>query len=242
MAEIIELAEEHRAARGPVTRREADWLLEHRPHTARARGYERIARTEPYLADEHRSRHVTMDRDLLPSDDTFYLLCLTIPCRGTASCITTWCCWTRRRGQDGDVVAVRMPGDQNLTLRVLKHRGASLVLSGGADGKSVTLGPRDDFTVLGVASGVLRAFVFDQLDNARKRRIADWLPQLLRQAFARRDHAVRAAADRDDGFRLILLLAFLALANRLHGPSELFLVHRRLGVLHDVGAHRELPA
>lgn len=129
--------------------------------------YERIARTEPYLADEHRSRHVTMDRDLLPSDDTFYLRVPDDSMQGHGIVHNDLVLLDpSARAKDGDVVAVRMPGDQNLTLRVLKHRGASLVLSGGADGRSVTLGPRDDFTVLGVASGVLRAFVFDQLDNA----------------------------------------------------------------------------
>ena len=61
------------------------------------------------------------------------------------------------RAKDGDIVAARL-GDQS-TVKTLTHRGSSLVLEPANDGeRSVEVGPRDDFAVLGVVCGVFRPF------------------------------------------------------------------------------------
>lgn len=127
--------------------------------------YERIARTDPYFVDENRSRYVTSDRDLLPSDEALYL-------RAPDDLLQSQGIMRNdlvlldpsARAKDGDLVAVR--AGESLVFRLLNHRGATLLLSGPHGVvKEVALGPKDDYTVLGVVSGVLRAYVYDALDD-----------------------------------------------------------------------------
>jgi hypothetical protein len=61
------------------------------------------------------------------------------------------------RAKDGDIVAVRI-GDE-ATVKTLTHRGMTLVLEPANEGeRAIEVGPKDDFTILGVVTGVFRPF------------------------------------------------------------------------------------
>ena len=80
------------------------------------------------------------------------------------------------RAKDGDVVAVRR-GSETL-VRTLQHRGMTLVLEAANDSvAAVELGPKDDFTILGVVSGVFRPF-FEQLLPATESAVEESMPEM----------------------------------------------------------------
>jgi len=62
-----------------------------------------------------------------------------------------------RRAHDGDIVAARLGSEA--TVKTLTHRGATIVLepANPAD-RSISVGPGEDFSVLGVVCGVFRPF------------------------------------------------------------------------------------
>lgn len=108
-------------------------------------------------ADE-RQRYVTMDRRFLMTDDTFVI-------RATDDGLTAKCIAAgdylmvspSARAKDGDIVAVRHGSDT--LVRTLTHRGMTLVLEATNEAvPTVELGPKDDFSILGVVSGVFRPF------------------------------------------------------------------------------------
>ena len=133
-----------------------------------------LTQTGTQLADE-RQRYVTVDRRFLPSDDTFMIRATDDALSG--KCITTGdylMVSPSARAKDGDVVAVRR-GSETL-VRTLTHRGMTLVLE-AANGAApaVELGPKDDFTILGVVAGVFRPF-FEQLLPATESAVEESLP------------------------------------------------------------------
>jgi repressor LexA len=123
--------------------------------------YGKVHAGEPALLPEHRHGYVTLDRRFLPSDDVFLL-----KVKGdsmTGRCISDGdyvLISPSTRAKDGDIVAARLGPDA--TIKTLTHRGATVVLEPAHPGeRSIEVGPRDDFAVLGVVCGVFRPF-FEQ--------------------------------------------------------------------------------
>ena len=135
----------------------------------------------PVLADageaplDERQRYVTVDRRFVSTDDTFMLRAvddgLTGKCIATGDYLMVS---PSARAKDGDIVAVRH-GASTL-VRTLTHRGMTLVLETASDAYPVIeLGPKDDFTILGVVTGVFRPF-HEQLLPATESAVEESLP------------------------------------------------------------------
>jgi repressor LexA len=120
--------------------------------------YGRIHAGEPALRPEYRKGFITMDRRFVPGEDAFFL-----KVRGDSM--------SRRgildgdyvmlspsaRAKDGDIVGARLGEDA--TVKTLTHRGSTIVLEPANDGeRAIEVGPKDDFAILGVVSGVCRPF------------------------------------------------------------------------------------
>ena len=120
--------------------------------------YASINSAEPVLSDDHRVRFIAMDRSFVPADDAFFLrmaddgmvdrgiqpgdLVLVNP---------------SARAREGEAVAARLGTE--VLVRTLSHRGALLALTPAASGydhSELTLGPGDDFAILGTVATVLR--------------------------------------------------------------------------------------
>lgn len=119
--------------------------------------YNQVNSTDPVLTDENRQRFISMDRAFLPTDEVYLLrspddaLAARGILRGDLLLINP-----SGRARDGDTLAVRHGDD--LLVRLVERRGATLVLAGGQSDPEVTLGPNDDFRVLGTVAGVFRPF------------------------------------------------------------------------------------
>jgi repressor LexA len=120
--------------------------------------YGRIHAGEPALLPEHREGFITMDRRFLPSDRVFFLKVKGDSMIGRAiesgdyvmvDAATT--------AKDGDMIAARI--GEEATIKTLFREGQNVVLkpANPAD-REITVGPRDDFSVLGVVCGVFRPF------------------------------------------------------------------------------------
>lgn len=113
----------------------------------------RVKAGRPELESED---HLTLDRRLVPSDDAFLVrvtheegpkhgvrigdLVLVHP---------------SSRAKDGDVAVIRVANV--IVVRTMHRRGSTLVLRAPGAGADRELGPGDDFVVLGLLAGVLRA-------------------------------------------------------------------------------------
>ena len=114
---------------------------------------------EPALLPEHREGYITMDRRFLPSDDVFFLKIKGESMIGRGIFDGDYVMVSpSTRAKDGDIVAARLGEDA--TVKTLTHRGATIVLEPANDAdRSIEVGPRDDFAVLGVVCGVFRPFM-----------------------------------------------------------------------------------
>jgi repressor LexA len=102
-------------------------------------------------------RYVAMDRSFVTADDAFFL---TVPddgltgrgvARGDLVLVDP-----AARARDGDLVAARVGAGH--VVRWIEHRGATIALwTADAEPTQQTLGPGDDFTILGVVATVVRA-------------------------------------------------------------------------------------
>jgi repressor LexA len=120
--------------------------------------YARVNAGEPRLADENRLRYIAMDRAFVPSEDAFFLRVPddTMLGRGIQQGDLVLVN-PSARARDGDAVAARVGPDS--LVRTMNHRGARLALTPSVPtGEELTLGPEDDFEVLGVVAAVLRPF------------------------------------------------------------------------------------
>ena len=120
--------------------------------------YGRIHAGEPSLLAEHREGYITMDRRFLPSDRVFFLKVKGESMIGRAIESGDFVMIDPAKpAKDGDMVAARI-GDE-ATIKTLAHEGQTVVLkaSNPAD-RDISIGPRDDFGVLGVVCGVFRPF------------------------------------------------------------------------------------
>jgi repressor LexA len=120
--------------------------------------YARVHSGDPALLPDHRTGFVTIDRRFLPSDDVFMLRVTGNSMLGRAILDGDYVMVTpSARAKDGDIVAARLRGEA--IVKTIMHRGPSVVLEAANDGeRPVEVGPRDDFTLLGVVCGVFRPF------------------------------------------------------------------------------------
>ena len=120
--------------------------------------YGRIHAGEPALLAEHREGYITMDRRFLPSDRVFFLKVKGDSMIGRAIESGDFVMVDpATSAKDGDMVAARI-GDE-ATIKTLAHEGQTVVLRAAnpAD-RDISIGPRDDFGVLGIVCGVFRPF------------------------------------------------------------------------------------
>jgi repressor LexA len=120
--------------------------------------YGRIHAGEPALLAEHREGFITMDRRFLPSDRVFFLKVKGDSMVGRAIESGDFVMIDPASpARDGDMIAARI-GDE-ATIKTLAHEGQSTVLkAANPSERDITVGPRDDFSVLGVVCGVFRPF------------------------------------------------------------------------------------
>ena len=121
--------------------------------------YGRVHAGEPALLPDHRLGFLTMDRRFLPSDDVFFLRIKGESMIGRGIFADDYVLVSpSTRAKDGDIVAARL--GEEATIKTLTHRGATIVLEPANDAeRSIEVGPRDDFAVLGVVCGVFRPFM-----------------------------------------------------------------------------------
>ncbi|MBV6521606.1 MAG: LexA repressor [Gemmatimonadaceae bacterium] len=127
--------------------------------------YASVNSVEPSLSDANRLRYITMDRALLPSDEAFFLQAPDDSMQSMGILTNDLLLVDpTARSSDGDIAAARV--GSSMVVRIIDHRGATISLSlpRSVDGEAVgerVLGPQDDFAILGVVRGVLRAALRD---------------------------------------------------------------------------------
>lgn len=120
--------------------------------------YGRIHAGEPALLPEHREGFITMDRRFLPSDRVFFLKVKGDSMIGRAIESGDFVMIDPASPpKDGDMIAARLGADA--TVKTLAHDGQAIVLKAANPAeRDITVGARDDFSVLGVVCGVFRPF------------------------------------------------------------------------------------
>jgi repressor LexA len=120
--------------------------------------YGKIHAGEPTLLPENRVSFITMDRRFVPSEDSFFLKVIGDSMNGRGILEGDYVLISQsRRAQDGDVVAARLGSEA--TVKTLTHRGATIVLEPANPAeRPISVGPGDDFSVLGVVCGVFRPY------------------------------------------------------------------------------------
>jgi repressor LexA len=127
--------------------------------------YNRINAAEPALLPENRQGFITVDRRFVPSEDVYALRIKGNGMEGRAIVDGDYVLVNpSARARDGEIVAARIGEDT--TVKTLTHRGAAIVLEpAGAGDREITVGPQDNFAVLGVICGVFRPFFNGQRDE-----------------------------------------------------------------------------
>jgi repressor LexA len=118
--------------------------------------YGQVAAGAAPLVPENRAFFLTVERRFLPSDDCFALKVAGDSMLGRGICDGDYVFVNpSARARDGEIIAARV-GDQ-VVVKVLRHRGSTIVLESAREGESEhAIGPQDDFAVLGVVCGVFR--------------------------------------------------------------------------------------
>ncbi|TMG79764.1 MAG: repressor LexA [Betaproteobacteria bacterium] len=116
---------------------------------------------EPSLMPKDRLGYVTIDRRFLPTDDVF-----VIKAKGDSMvgrCISDGdyiLASASTKPKDGDIIAGRL--GEEATIKIYRQRGATIVLEpANPNERTIEVGPRDDFAVLGTVCAVFRPF-FEQ--------------------------------------------------------------------------------
>ncbi len=120
--------------------------------------YGRIHAGEPSLLPEHREGYITMDRRFLPSEQVFFLKVKGESMIGRAIENGDFVMIDPvAKAEDGSIIAARL-GDE-ASVKTLTHDGSTVVLkpANPAD-RDISVGPQDDFSILGVVCGVFRPF------------------------------------------------------------------------------------
>jgi repressor LexA len=120
--------------------------------------YGKVHAGEPALLPEHRASYVTLDRRFLPTDDVFLLKVKGDSMTGRCIADGDYVLVTpSATAKDGDIIAARVGSEA--TIKTLTHRGSTIVLEpANAGERSIEVGQRDDFAILGVVCGVFRPF------------------------------------------------------------------------------------
>ena len=118
--------------------------------------YGRIHAGEPALIPENRESYITLDRRFVPAPSAFFLRVKGDSMVG--KCITDGDYALINpdiRAQEGDIVAARLGAEA--TIKTYSLRDGRVLLRAANDGeRDITVNPGDDFSVLGVVSGVFR--------------------------------------------------------------------------------------
>ena len=118
--------------------------------------YGRIHAGEPALLPENRESYITLDRRFVPGPTAFFLRVKGDSMVG--KCISSGDYVLINpdvRAQEGDIVAARLGAEA--TIKTYSLRDGRVVLRAANDGeRDITVNPGDDFSVLGVVSGVFR--------------------------------------------------------------------------------------
>lgn len=119
--------------------------------------YGQVAAGPAPLMPEHRAYFLTMERRFMPSDDVFALKVAGDSMTGRGIFDGDYVFVNpSARARDGEIIAARIAN--GALVKTLRHRGSTIVLeSANANDPDVTVGPQDDFAVLGVVCGVFRA-------------------------------------------------------------------------------------
>lgn len=133
--------------------------------------YGRIAAGDPMLVPANRERFITLDRAFVPSEDCFFLRVAGDSMIGRGILDRDYVLVNpSARANDGDIIAARLGTEA--TVKTLQHRGATIVLEpANPDEREITVGPADDFAVIGTIAAVFRPFhdVPDESDNGDAR-------------------------------------------------------------------------
>src|SRR5688572_761309 len=123
--------------------------------------YGKVHAGEPALLPEHRSGYITLDRRYLPSEDVFLLKVKGDSMIGRCIADGDYVLVSpATKAKDGDIVAARLGNET--AIKVLTHRGSTVVLeAANTNERTIEVGPRENFAVLGVVCGVFRPF-FEQ--------------------------------------------------------------------------------
>ncbi|MGH7677648.1 MAG: transcriptional repressor LexA [Gemmatimonadaceae bacterium] len=123
--------------------------------------YGKVHAGEPALLPEHRAGYITLDRRYLPSEDVFLLKVKGDSMIGRCIADGDYVLVSpATKAKDGDIVAARLGNET--AVKVLTHRGPTVVLEpANTNERTIEVGPREDFAVLGVVCGVFRPF-FEQ--------------------------------------------------------------------------------
>jgi repressor LexA len=127
-------------------------------HTQPVPYYGKMHAGEPSLLPEHRKYFITIDRRFVPSEDVFFVKIKGDSMTGRGVLDGDFVMVSpSARPKDGDMVAARL-GDE-ATVKTLTHRGGTVVLEpANSSERSIEVGPKSDFAVLGVVCGVFRPF------------------------------------------------------------------------------------
>jgi repressor LexA len=119
--------------------------------------YGRIHAGEPALIPENRESYITLDRRFVPAPTAFFLRVKGDSMVGKCIADGDYVLVNPDiQAQEGDVVAARLGEDA--TIKSYTLRDGRVVLRAANDGeRDITVNPGDDFSVLGVVSGVFRS-------------------------------------------------------------------------------------
>lgn len=120
--------------------------------------YGKIAAGEPALLEENLESFITVDRRFLPGERVFFLEASGDSMRGRGIFDGDYVMIDPDgSARDGDIIAARLGTDA--TVKTFTHQDGRVVLeSASAADRDITVGPEQDFTVLGVVCGVFRPF------------------------------------------------------------------------------------
>lgn len=118
--------------------------------------YGRIHAGEPALIPENRESYITLDRRFVPAPNAFFLRVKGDSMVGKCVADGDYVLINPDiRAQEGDIVAARLGAES--TIKTYTLRDGRVVLRAANDGeRDITVNPGDDFSVLGVVSGVFR--------------------------------------------------------------------------------------
>ena len=118
--------------------------------------YGKIHAGEPALLPEHRSGHITMDRRFVPSEQTFFLKIQGDSMIGRGINDGDYVMIDpSQEATDGSVIAARLGEDA--TVKTLTRRnGRTVLVPANPNEREIAVAPDDDFSVLGVVSGIFR--------------------------------------------------------------------------------------